>query len=182
MLGSLRGAVTGTLGQRTLIEVDSVGYWVYTGSWQPSGETLCYLHHHVREDINDLYGFETIDGLALFERLLEVNGIGPKAALAVLSLGDANRLATAIAQGDIRFLTLAPGIGKKAAEKIILELKGKLHVSGESLSGTATVPDDLVSALEGLGYRPTDIQGILAELPKELATLEEQIKWVLKRV
>jgi holliday junction DNA helicase RuvA len=90
--GSLRGIVTGRLDQRILIEVDAVGYWVHTGSWQPVGEVTAYLHHHVREDADQLFGFPDIQTLALFEKLLTVSGIGPKAALALLSLGSPERI------------------------------------------------------------------------------------------
>lgn len=181
MLGSLRGIVSGRLDQRILIEVDAVGYWVHTGSWQPSGEVHCYLYHHVREDINQLFGFESLETLALFEQLISISGIGPKAALAVLSLGDSARIAQAITTSDLAFLSLAPGVGKRAAEKIVLELKGKMGNFATS-TGIASPTEDLVGALESLGYKRAELLPIIGKLPDDLADIGAQIKWVLSQV
>lgn len=177
MLGSLSGIITGRLDQRVLIEVDGVGYWVHTGSWQPEGEVTAYLYHHVREDASMLYGFSDIPTLALFERLLSVSGVGPKAGLALLSLGSAARVEEAIITGDTTFLSSAPGIGSKAAQKIILELQGKLA----PVAGTSSSHQDVIAALESLGYKATDIAPALREMPKELTALGDQIKWVLQQ-
>jgi len=178
MLGSLTGTVRAHLNQKTLIDVQGVGYWVFTGSWQPDGELTCYLHHHVREDASDLYGFVDLPTLALFERLIDVNGIGPKAGMAILSVGNAERVAQAIAGGDAAFLTLAPGVGSKAAQKIILELKNKV----EAIESGATLHSDILAALESLGYRQGDIRPFLSEIPAELNTLDQQLKWVLQQI
>ncbi len=124
MLGSLTGTVTTHIGNRSLIEVAGVGYWVHTGSWMPSGQVTCYLHHHIREDANDLYGFASTDELVLFEKLISISGIGPKAGLALLSLGSPEDLLQAIQSQDTKYLSKAPGIGQKAAQKVILELQG----------------------------------------------------------
>jgi Holliday junction DNA helicase RuvA len=177
MYGSLHGIVLAHLENRCLIEVAGVGYWVQTGAWQPSGEILCYLHHHIREDASDLYGFAGLDELALFERLISISGIGPKAALALLSLGTASRLRQAIELQDAKFLAQAPGIGAKAAQKVILELSGKLPEL--SLSGDAQT-SDLRLALESLGYKPGEILDIIANLPEGSLSLDEQIKWALQ--
>lgn len=181
MLGSLTGHVSARLGQRILVEVQGIGYWVHTGAWQPSGEITCYLYHNIREDINDLFGFPTVESLELFERLISTSGVGPKAGLAVLSLGEPNRIISAIVRSDISFLTLAPGIGKKAAEKIIIELKGKLHEI-ETASPDSVLHDDLRAALEGLGYKIADLQPYLATIPPEHTTINAQIRWVLQQL
>jgi Holliday junction DNA helicase RuvA len=182
MLGSLSGHVSGRLGQRILIEVEGVGYWVHTGAWQPSGEVTCYLYHQVREDINELFGFPDIDTLSLFEQLISVSGVGPKAALAVLSLGDISRIAAAIINNDLAFLALAPGIGKKAAEKITVELKNKLRLPEASEPTAQIMHDDLRAALEGLGYKIAELQPYLAAMPAEHTTLNAQIRWVLQQL
>ena len=179
MLGSLRGIVQGRLGQKLLIEVDSVGYWVHTGAWQPTGEVLCYLHQSIREDSNELFGFPTLEALGLFEQLISISGIGPKAGLAVLSLGDITRISQAIGNADAAFLSMAPGIGKKAAEKIILELRGKVSVEE---TGHAGLTEDLRTALESLGYKTADIQPYLVTIPLEHTTLNDQIRWVLQQM
>lgn len=178
MYGSLTGEVTARLDHRILIEVERVGYWVHTGSWQPSETITAYLYHHVREDANLLYGFIDIPTLALFERLLSVSGIGPKAALAILSLGSTDKIETAIKTGDATFLALAPGVGSKAAQKIILELKGKLPEH----TGDAAQHQDVLSALESLGYKSGDIHPLLPQIPKDITRIEEQIRWVLQNL
>jgi Holliday junction DNA helicase RuvA len=177
MLGSLAGIVTAHLGQQTLIEVNGVGYWVSTGSWQPSGELTCYLHHHIREDASDLYGFIDLPTLALFEQLISISGVGPKAAMAVLSVGSIDRIQQAIHSGDATFLTLAPGIGNKAAQKIILELKGK--VGGDAGN---TIHADILEALTSLGYRQADVSPYLVAIPSDKKDIDTQIKWVLQQL
>jgi len=176
MLGSLTGTVTARLGSRLLIEVAGIGYWVQTGSWQPEGAVTAYLHHHVREDADDLYGFADLQGLEIFEQLIGISGIGPKAALAVLSIGSAERLRQAISEQDTSYLTTAPGVGQKAAQKIILELHGKVDLL-ISLPGDTHA--DVMAALEGLGYKPNDIRVLLKDLPAGLS-IDEQIRWALK--
>lgn len=179
MLGSLTGTITGRIDQRILIEVNSTGYWVNTGSWQPEGTVTIYLHHHVREDAQVLYGFVDIPTLALFERLLTVSGIGPKASLALLSLGSTTRVEDAVRSGDAGFLSLAPGVGSKAAQKIILELHGKLPTSSGPPS---TSHQDVLAALESLGYKAADINPVLRELPASETALDKQIRWVLQQL
>lgn len=180
MLGSLHGMVKTHLETRILVEVQDIGYWVHTGAWHPQGEVSCYLHHHIREDMSDLYGFESLGGLRLFEKLIGISGIGPKAALALLSIGSSDQIHTAIQQKDITFLTTAPGIGAKAAQKIVLELHNKL----DNLAGLLEEPasSDLVSALVGLGYKPQEIQPLLSKIPAEMTELNDQIKWALQQV
>lgn len=181
MLGSLTGTVSGRLGQRILIDVNGVGYWVHTGAWQPQETVTCYLYQHFREDSQELYGFASLAELELFEQLVAISGIGPKAGLAVLSLGSSERVAAAIVGKDIAFLSLAPGIGKKAAEKIILELRNKVTPS-QSNSGTSTLHNDLQSALEGLGYKPLELQPYLSNIPPEHTSLDAQLTWVLQQL
>lgn len=181
MLGSLHGTVTAYLEQRILIEVQGVGYWVHTGTWRPKGEITCYLHHHVREDMSDLYGFESLPNLQLFEKLLSISGIGPKAALALLSIGTSERIQQAIQTKDIAFLSSAPGIGPKAAQKIVLELHKKLDDLG-GLLDDEDATSDLATTLMGLGYKANEISAALKKLPPEITTLDDQLKWVLKQV
>ena len=180
MLGSLHGTVTAHLSQRILVEVQGVGYWVYTGAWQPEGEVTCYLYHHIREDMSDLYGFESLSALGLFEKLIAISGIGPKAALALLSIGSTDQIQTAIQNKDTGFLSSAPGIGAKAAQKIVLELHNKLDSLNDLLNDSGS--SDLVSALTGLGYKPQELRPVLTKLPPEITSLDEQVKWVLKHV
>jgi Holliday junction DNA helicase RuvA len=179
MLGSLTGTITGRVDQRILVEVAGVGYWVHTGSWQPEGAITCYLHHHVREDASLLYGFHDLLTLTFFERLISVSGIGPKAALALLSLGSTARVHEAVESADVAFLSSAPGIGSKAAQKIILELRGKLPLSAGT---TGTSHQDVLAALESLGYRAADIRPLVDKLPAEHTAIDAQIRWVLQQL
>jgi Holliday junction DNA helicase RuvA len=180
MLGSLTGQITARLDQRILVEVSDIGYWVHTGSWQPDGLVTCFLYHQVREDAQVLYGFENLQTLRLFEQLISVNGVGPKAALALLSIGPIDRVSNAITTADSAFLSLAPGIGQKAAQKVILELKGKLETY--TVTGDAALHADVRAALESLGYKTADIMPILGKIPKSVTTADAQIKWVLQNL
>lgn len=180
MLGSLQGTVTAHLNQRILVEVAGVGYWVHTGSWQPEGEITCYLYHHVREEASDLYGFSDLATLALFEQLLSVSGIGPKAALAILSLGSSEQVRQAIAIHDSAFLSSAPGIGEKAAQKVILELQKK--VGQPVYTATGGNQEEIIQALSVLGYKPQEIYPILKDIPVEILSLDLQVKWVLQKM
>lgn len=185
MLGSLHGTIIARLDQRVLIEVNGTGYWVHTGSWQPEGNTTCYLYHHIREEASDLYGFPDIPTLALFEQLISVSGIGPKAGLALLSIGTADQVSQAIANQDFTFLTRAPGVGQKAAQKISLELHNKVRAVGSSgvlPSQLSFGQQDVADALATLGYKPADIHPILNEIPTEITALDARIKWVLQQL
>ncbi len=181
MLASLTGIVTVVLENRLIIEVGGVGYWVFTGSWKPieGTEVTAYLHHAVREEASDLYGFPSIADLQLFEQLITVNGIGPKAAMAILSLDTADRIRQAIASGDTTFLALAPGVGKKAAEKIVLDLKKKMGALALE-SSSASVQDELIVTLENLGFKQNEIAPLITRIPKELTRTEDQLAWALK--
>lgn len=183
MLGSLRGQISGHLEQKILLEVNGVGYWVHTGSWQPDGEVVCYIHHHLREDASDLYGFRDLETLALFEKLISVSGVGPKAGLALLSLGSVSDLKEAIAEGKTAYLSSAPGIGQKVAQRLIIELKGKLPVSAlfrspeENQAGS-----EVEAALENLGYRKAEIQKVVSKMPKDIETVDSKLRWSLQQL
>lgn len=180
MLGSLHGTITVRLENRILIEVGNVGYWLFTGSWQPEGEITCYLHHHIREDMSDLYGFKTVTDLGLFEKLISISGVGPKAALALLSIGPSERVTQAIHEKDITFLSSAPGIGPKAAQKIVLELHKKLDNLSSIMGESGQT--DLIAALTSLGYKEGDLYTLLQKMPPEHQELEPQIKWALQEL
>lgn len=185
MIGSLRGKIIAQLEQKILLEVGDVGYWVNTGSWQPSEEELvCFISQQIREDSNELYGFNTLEQLNLFEKLLTVSGIGPKAALNVLSLDTPTKIQAAILQEDLHFLSSASGVGGKAAQKIVLELKGKLSQIQleEKDQAIGKQHPELVAALESLGYKNSEIRPILRHLPSETLEIDQQLKWALQEL
>lgn len=153
-----------------------------------------YTYLNVREDAMELYGFATEEELKCFELLIGVSGVGPKAALSILSSAPPERLAMSIITGDEKALTAAPGIGKKIAQRIILELKDKLakgqlgSVSGEAYGGTGItlIPENKVSeasaALAVLGYSQSEIGLALKGIDMDSLTLEQIIKQALKRM
>ena len=152
-----------------------------------------YTYLNVREDAMELYGFATQEELNLFQLLLSVSGVGPKAALSILSASTPANLALSIITGDEKALTCAPGIGKKIAQRVILELKDKLAkgqaiAAGESYGGTAVtvIPENKLSeataALAVLGYSQGEIGAALKGIDMDSLTLEQIIKAALKKM
>ncbi len=180
MIGSLRGIVlersmTGTV----LIEVAGVGYVCAVtpstlAELEPTVQTYLYIHHHVREDAQTLYGFATRDERDIFETLIATHGIGPSMALAILSVHSPRALVDIVATSDAASLTLVSGVGKKTAERILIELKGKLLLSdlsapmlnGEQMSSSV---GNVREALVGLGYAQDEIRDVLRNLDASLS-------------
>ncbi len=154
-------------------------------------EIEVYTYMQVKEDGMALYGFADTEGLALFEQLITVKGVGPKAGLAIMSLGTPNQIKAVISGGDAASIAMAPGIGKKTAERVILELKDKvsaLPLEGEDLSGgiaPAAAPGsgergEAVIALTTLGYSKKEAESAVAAVPDEGLSAEEYVKKSLK--
>jgi Holliday junction DNA helicase RuvA len=164
VIAFLRGRLIEKQPNRIVVDVQGVGYEVFVplstfyGMTEPGGEVALRVHTHVREDALSLFGFSTLNELQIFERLIAISGIGPKLGLAALSGIEPADLVTAVQRGDIARLTAIPGIGRKTAERIVLELKDRLpKMSIEA--GAVPVADapadlraDLLSALLNLGY------------------------------
>jgi Holliday junction DNA helicase RuvA len=149
------------------------------------GDVMLYTYMHIREDIMALYGFATLDQRHLFETLLTVSGVGPRVALSLLSSGSTDEVRVAIAGGDTTRLSRVPGIGKKMAERIALELKGKVAVAGvESAMPTAAVSAanaDLSETLISLGFSAAEANAAIAALPADAPTaLEERLRIALR--
>ncbi len=167
MIGFLRGTVVKTLPKELILETHGVGYRVSVTdrllSTTSEGETLALLTHlAVREDSMTLYGFEDEATLELFQILLTVSGIGPKSAMGIVAGADPSAMKHAIALGDSTYLTKISGVGKKSAEKIVLELKDKfrdLPLSDSTYAGQAE--REALEALESLGYSIRDIRDIV---------------------
>jgi Holliday junction DNA helicase RuvA len=146
-------------------------------------EVQLFTHLHVREDDLSLYGFSSEDQLRLFETLLTVSGIGPKVALGVLSSASADTLRLAIAQGNVEVLTAIPGIGKKTAQRLVLELKGKVDVSGlEELGELAPADGDVMNALINLGYSAAEAGRAARSIPSSAQSLEERLRFALQNL
>lgn len=186
MIGRLTGSVVVREGTYAIIDVGGIGYKVFA-----SKETLVELGQKkdspvsvwtylaVREDALDLYGFIEKDSLRFFELLLSVSGIGPKSALAILNIAPVKTLESAIASGDPSHLTKTTGIGRKKAEKIILELKDKIEMLEGEIDAHREA-EDVMEALQALGYSRRDAQEALKKIPKGTASTEVKIKEVLK--
>ncbi len=170
-----------------IIDVNGVGYKVsITGEvvekLSHSLNTTVSLHTYlaVRETALDLYGFMTASDLEMFEYLLTVSGIGPKSALGVLNIANANTVREAVTSGDISYLTKVSGIGKKTAEKIILELKGKLGDETEMLSGGKDA-GIAIEGLKALGYSEREARDAIKDMPKDMSP-EALLKEALKKL
>jgi len=183
MIGSLRGRLLDRNHDgELLIEVTGIGYRVMVtpstsvGLGEPDSEVFVHIHHSVREDSEILYGFATIDQRRIFETLISAHGVGPSLGLAILSVHGPDALRRAVADDDIGALCLVPGVGKKTAARIVMELKSKLDLpdspvvvltEGGGASIKSTTRSDLRTALEGLGYAPDEIHAALSQLPSD---------------
>lgn len=173
MIGSLRGSVLErTTEGEVLLEVGGVGYLVTVSSrvfaeLEPGTSVFLYVHHHIREDAQTLYGFASRDDRSTFQALIGTHGIGPALAVAILATHPPAALFDVVSNNDATALTLVPGIGKKTAQRLIIELRDRLSVpvldsgDGTSVSAVADVRD----ALAGLGYGTDEIRDVLRELP-----------------
>jgi holliday junction DNA helicase RuvA len=191
MIARLFGRVADKHPNRLVVDVSGVGYDVqvplstFYVSADVGGEMALRIHTHVREDQLALYGFATELELAMFERLIAVSGIGPKLALAVLSGIEPRELAGAIQRNDLARLTAIPGVGKKTAERICVELRDRLPKAIEAAASPAdSLRDDLISALVNLGYHRQAIDKSLDKLLSGKAELrfEDVLRSALKEL
>lgn len=195
----LKGIAAHIAPNLAVIDCGGVGYACRTTSYtlsslQVGQEAKLYTHLNVREDAMELYGFATENEKNCFQMLISVSGVGPKAALSILSANTPEGLATAIITGNEKALTVAPGVGKKIAQRVLLELKDKLAkgqsfgTAGESYggSGITVIPENKLSeasaALAVLGYSQGEINLALKGLDLEGLTLEQIIKAALKKM
>ncbi len=184
MIVYLKGIILHKTANWLILETNGVGYRVFTNisSIGNEGKATLFIHHHIREDQQTLYGFATLAELELFELLITVNGVGPKAAMAIMSSSKSDRIVGAIAQGDTAVFKAISGIGPKVAAKIIVELKSKVGgIGGYDLIGL-DASSEVVDALEMLGYKKPEIAAVLKDMPTDLADTQAKLKWVLKTI
>ena len=177
MIGSLRGTVLERSSDSSvLIEVGGVGYVVTVtprtlAELEPSSPAFLYVHHHIREDAQTLYGFRNRDERTTFEVLIATHGIGPALAVAILGTHAPSALVDIVATGDLGALTLVPGVGKKTAERLLVELRNRLDlpmldpVGVGAVGSGGTLVGDVREPLAGLGYQPDEVRDTLRELP-----------------
>jgi Holliday junction DNA helicase RuvA len=193
MIAHLKGRVFEKHPNRLIIDVAGVGYDVlvplstFYAAGEPGAEIALRIHTHVREDQLALYGFSTGLELTMFEKLIATSGIGPKLALSVLSGIEPRDLGGAIQRNDVARLTAIPGVGKKTAERICVELRDRLPksvIDGEAKASAAdTLRDDLISALANLGYHRQAIDKALDTLkPGPEARFEDVLRRALKQL
>ncbi|MBQ2285610.1 MAG: Holliday junction branch migration protein RuvA [Clostridia bacterium] len=189
MYDYIKGKLARKAENYAVVEANGVGYKIITTKSSlanvKDGEVIFYTYLYVREDIFDLYGFSTTEERAAFELLISVNGVGPKAAIAILSCVTASELAIAIVTNQPKVITVAQGVGNKMAQKIILELKDKIKNQDIKSSDYSAAPipeeDDAINALVALGYNQAEIITALRDVPAEF-TVEEKIKYGLKNL
>ncbi|MFT5202796.1 MAG: Holliday junction DNA helicase RuvA [Candidatus Aldehydirespiratoraceae bacterium] len=184
MIGSLRGTLLDrSSDSELLVEVSGVGYRVQVTPstsvmiGEIDREIFVHTHHAVREDSETLFGFATVDERRIFESLISAHGVGPALGLAILSVHGPDALRVAVAEDDVAALCLVPGVGKKTAARLVMELKSKLDLpdgpiitiseDGTTTSSAGGARADLRAALDGLGYAPDEIHAVLSDLPAE---------------
>ncbi|MEK7631562.1 MAG: Holliday junction branch migration protein RuvA [Patescibacteria group bacterium] len=185
MIARLEGTVASVNLKSAIVDVHGVGYRVFATAQTLASldvGTACVLHthHHQREDGQELYGFRTVQELEMFDLLLTVNGVGPKSALGVLARASVADITRAVHAGEITLLTKVSGIGAKTAERIVRELNGKLGDASNSAAIPQDRDDELLAALEQLGYAPAEARKALAKVPSTITDPAQRIKAVLR--
>ena len=191
MIATLSGIVSEKLADVVVLDVGGVGYGLLVpaedyGILKAGEAAKLYVYEHIREQSHDLFGFIAKDTKNLFEKLLEVNGVGPKMALNMLSIGSAQDVRQSIASGDVKFIQQASGVGKRVAERVVVELKDKVGLVGVDLEMTGLLQgegsangDEAIEALVALGYTVQDASKALHGVDAELPTAD-RIKLALK--
>ncbi len=194
MISQLRGRLLSLTPEVAVVDVHGVGYglsvplstYYELQRLAPQAEVSLFVHMHVREDALALYGFASERERTLFERLITVSGVGPRLARAILSGLPPEELLRALAAGDVGRLTRTPGVGRKTAERLVLELREKAAELAAAAAAAPAEPDDedLLVALVNLGYRRGDAERALTEVRREAAsaTVPELLRLALKRL
>ncbi len=185
MIGKLQGVIDYIGSDYIILMVGGVGYKVYTPEmFALNTPVTLWIETIVREDSIRLFGFSTVAGQNLFNQLTTVSGVGPKVALAIMGTIKTDTLMTAIATGDAKTIATAPGVGKKVAEKIIVELKNKMGGANFDFGNESGVLPDLLAALESLGYRRMDIIDMAQHLVSDnpMADVAKLVPMALKEI
>lgn len=192
MIGHLNGEVAEKVGNSIIIDVMGVGYEITVPTPDYEASTVgekrkFYTYHAVRENSEELYGFSSLAAKKIFELLITVQGVGPKAAIAILSLAEAEEVRNAIANGDVAFISKASGVGKKSAERVVVSIADKVGIPSrygatEVKFGVAAAnePDEALDALIALGFPLKEATVALEKVDKNLS-VEERIKLALRK-
>ncbi len=187
MIAQIQGTVASMKDNAVVIMVSGVGYKVSVSPYtlgNIAGEGIITLHTHtyVREDTLSLYGFLTSDELDMFELLISVSGIGPKAGLSILSIADPHTIRTAILNHDASILTRVSGVGKKTAERVILDLENKVGSISDMHRSGVTLDTDALDALTAMGYSVAQARDALQIAPADMKDVGERVKFALKHL
>ena len=191
MISHIKGIVEEKFGGSLIVDVNGVGYEIAVATLDFDNVSLgeerkFYTYHAVRENAEELYGFSSLAAKKIFELLISVQGVGPKAAMAILSLAEAEEVRNAIANADAGFIAKASGVGKKSAERVIVDLRDKVGIPSkygatEIVSGIKTnEPDEALDALIALGFPLKEATAALEKVDPKLP-VEERIKLALKK-
>lgn len=185
MIYSLSGIVAKKAGQILVLDVHGVGFKIFASekdmeNWNIGEEAHIFCHLHVREDSLDIFGFSSEAKLKFFELLISISGVGPKSALAILDTASLEELTSAIQEGRPDLLTRAAGIGRKTAERVVIELKGRVAaLQSEKTVEKMEGDQDLVEVLVGLGYKRSDARDTVGKI-KSQGPLEDRLKGALQ--
>jgi len=190
MISSLKGKISRIGNNFVEIEVHDVGYLVWCGQnflkrRNVDEQLKIYTYQSVSENDVSLFGFETIDEVNLFKMLISVSGIGPKTAAQIMGQTESGEIIKAIGNADVKFFEKVKGIGKKGAQRIIVDLKSKIGGIGEldlTQDDEKIMDDDLSLSLKQLGFDRKEIEKVIAKLPKELETIEDKLSWCLEKI
>ena len=185
MIGKIKGKVSYKEDAWLILDTGSVGYKIFVekdlhSQTKDDEELSLWTYLAVREKALDLYGFETAEKLKLFELLVSVSGIGPKSALSILDVASPTSLRQAVVSGETSPLTEVAGIGKKNAEKIIIELRGKLKLKEGEVLSTKNSDSEVYEALTSLGYSAKDAREVITKIPNKDEDTQNRIKAALK--
>lgn len=187
MIYQLSGTLLGKRETFVILDVEGIGYQIFLSSTtigrlpETGAKLTLFTFHHVKEDEESLYGFWEENELRFFELLITVSGVGPKSALSVLASDTVEHLMAAILEGRAELLSRASGVGKKTAERIVLELKSKIHLpESRSIAERMDTDAEVEELLVGLGYLRGHVKKAVAEVGKNTATLEDKIRKALQ--
>jgi len=187
MIAKIKGKIEYLKDSYAVVDVNGVGYKVFLtayGLGKVAGfrEVELFTHTYVREDILALYGFLELEELEMFELLISISGVGPKAASGILSIAEPKTIRTAILNEDPSILTKVSGVGKKTAERVILELKNKIPDIPMSDKKGAVADNDAIEALVAMGYSITEARESLKPVPADVKDVGERVKMALKNI
>jgi holliday junction DNA helicase RuvA len=187
MIAKLTGKIEYSKDKWIIVDVSGVGYKVFLtdftlGKIAGAEEGSFFVHTYVREDILALYGFISLEEKEMFELLISISGIGPKAAMGILSIADPISIRTAILNNDSTILTKVSGVGKKTAERVILELQNKVADMPMEDRKEATADSEVIEALMSMGYSAFQARESLKLVPKDMESIEEKLKFALREI